>query len=78
MSVYRILKNFAKWRIIYQHEDLVDTDMMALYKEFKRSILGKAVSDERVVDCIESTEQVLPLALARPFIEEILPPGNKV
>ena len=52
--------------------------MVALYKELKRAIVGKAVSDERVVDCIECTERVLPLAIARPFVEDILPPGNKV
>ncbi len=55
----------------------LDTDTATLHHDLERLILGR-VTDERVVDCISFTQAVIPLAISRPFVENILPSGSRV
>lgn len=63
--------------MVYQYFDHVDTETLAIIKEFKRVILGKA-DEEREISCTQLVEQIAPLALARIFVENILPDGATV
>lgn len=75
--MHSTLKNYAKWQLVYQYFDHVDTETLAIIKEFKRVILGKA-DEEREISCTELVEQIAPLAMARIFVENILPDGATV
>ncbi len=71
------LKNYAKWQLVYQFSDHVDTETIAIMKEFKRIVFGKA-DEDRGTSCVQLAEAIVPLAMARVFVENLLPDGNTV
>ncbi len=71
------IENYSKWQFVSQFLSYVDSETRALHKEMKRRTLNR-VHDERGVECVQLAESVLPLALARPFVEKLLPKGNTV
>ncbi len=74
---FSTVKNYAKWQLVYQFLDHVDTETTAIATELKRIAL-RTVDAERAISCVQMTEQVLPLALARVFVENLLPDGVTV
>ncbi len=75
--IHSTLKNYAKWQLVYPFVDHVDTETTAIMKEFKRIAFGKA-DEERQISCVQIAETIEPLALARVFVENLLPDGYTV
>ncbi len=71
------IENYAKWHFVFPLADYLGSNMSAIRKRM-RKLTRQKVHDDRGMECVQMAESVLPLALARPFVEKLLPTGNTV
>lgn len=71
------MKDYAKWQLLYQYLSYVDTETLSIANEIQRIAFGKN-DDERAITCVQVVEEVVPLALSRVFVENLLPDGVTV
>ena len=62
------LENYALWQLVYQYLPYLDL----------RFLTAHTVQPQRYTICIEVAQTIMPMALARPYTDYVLPTGTKV
>ena len=77
--VCSVLTNYAKWQVVYNTLQYLDTNCVAAFVALKKLANPTQPSSlERGDQCISVVEKNMPLALGRVFAEFILPPESIV
>jgi endothelin-converting enzyme len=70
------LESYAKWQLIGRYLPRLDSDFLSLVDTFNEATTGQG-SRQRYQTCISVTQNIMPLALARPYTDYLLPNGTK-
>ena len=71
------LENYAKWQLIKRYLTYLSSDFVSAVVTFTQAVTGEGWR-QRYQTCISVVQQAMPIALARPFTDYILPEGTKV
>ena len=81
MHLYSTVKDYAKWQLLLHALSLyiapLPQDNWKIFRDTKFPKTTK-LSDDTKLSCIELIETVMPLAVARPFVEEFTTGSMKV
>lgn len=70
------LENYAKWQLIISYIPKLSSHFVSTVDTFLLNTTGQG-SRQRYQTCLSVVQQIMPIALARPFTDYILPPGTK-
>lgn len=70
------LENYAKWQLVKQYLPYLSEDFAKAYSTFTLATQGRG-EGERFETCVNVVQEALPIALARPYSQFVLPPGTK-
>ena len=76
-GLHSTLENYAKWQLILSYIPTLSSDFVSAFDSFSLATTGQGLR-QRYQTCLSVVEAVMPIALARPFTDYILPPGTKV
>ena len=71
------LENYAMWQLIYQYIPYLDQRFLGAYAVYS-GVVGLSVQPQRYTTCIGVAQDIMPMALARPYTDFVLPAGTKV
>lgn len=71
-----VLENYAKWQLINGYLPFLSDDFINVYYAFTKTTAGSG-EQPRYKTCIGVVQNLMPLALARPYSQYILPEGTK-
>jgi endothelin-converting enzyme len=70
------LENYAKWHLIITYLPALSSDFLTALDTFLLATTGEG-SRQRYQTCLSIVQEIMPIALARPFTDFILPRGTK-
>ena len=71
------LENYALWQLVYQYLPYLDQRFLTAYTDYS-AVVGLSVQPQRYTTCIGVAQTIMPMALARPYADYVLPTGTKV
>lgn len=75
--LHSTLENYAKWQFILSFIPALSSDFLSAIDSFLLNTTGHGLRQHNQT-CVSAVQTIMPIALARPFTDEILPPGTKV
>eukprot|EP00731_Ephydatia_muelleri_P016049 Em0009g473a len=70
------LENYALWQLVYQYLPNLDQRFLTAYTDYS-AVVGLSVQPQRYTTCIGVAQTIMPMALARPYADYVLPTGTK-
>ncbi|XP_064384785.1 endothelin-converting enzyme homolog isoform X2 [Halichondria panicea] len=71
-----VLENYAKWQLIRSYIPYLSDNFVNVYYAFTKTTQGSG-EQQRYKTCIGVVQDLLPIALARPYSKYVLPQGTK-
>ena len=71
------LENYALWQLVYQYLPYLDQRFLTAYTDYS-AVVGLSVQPQRYTTCIGVAQTIMPMALAMPYADYVLPTGTKV
>ena len=71
------LENYAMWQFIFQYFPYLGQDYLNAYGVYSGKI-GLSIQPQRYATCVQVAQSIMPMALARPYTDSVLPAGSKV
>ena len=65
------------WQLIFQYFPYLGQDYLNAYAVYSGKV-GLSVQPQRYTTCIQVAQSIMPMALARPYTDFVLPNGTKV
>ncbi|KAL5491618.1 hypothetical protein EMCRGX_G016936 [Ephydatia muelleri] len=70
------LENYAMWQFIFQYFPYLGQDYLNAYGVYSGKV-GLSVQPQRYATCVQVAQSIMPMALARPYTDSVLPAGSK-
>ena len=80
---FSVVEDYAKWQLLYQAFSLyvaplpLEKESWKVLRDVKFPKTSK-LSDDTKLSCVELIENIMPLAVARPFVKEFITDSMKV
>ena len=71
------LENYAMWQFIFQYFPYLGQDYLNAYGVYSGKV-GLSIQPQRYATCVQVAQSIMPMALARPYTDSVLPAGSRL
>ena len=73
---HNTVQNYVMWHYVHSYISYLSQDFLQVYHKFTQTVYGSGERN-RNETCLAIVQRAMPIALARPYTEYILPGGTK-